>query len=66
MNVLPGTRAGRYYMQYAAPGTQYKSYGDGVFVADSVMGPWARGAPGLVGIRGLDRTRYRTLNPILL
>ena len=33
---------GRYYLQYAAPGTQYKTYGDGVFVANHVLGPYER------------------------
>jgi hypothetical protein len=33
---------GRYYLQFAAPGTQYKTYGDGVFVADHVLGPYTR------------------------
>ncbi len=32
--------AGKYYLQYAAPGTQFHSYADGVFVADSPMGPY--------------------------
>jgi len=31
---------GRYYLQYAAPGTQYKTYGDGVLVADKPLGPF--------------------------
>jgi hypothetical protein len=31
---------GKYYLQYAAPGTQFKSYADGVFVSDSPMGPF--------------------------
>lgn len=31
---------GRYYMQYAAPGTEFNVYGDGVYVADSPMGPY--------------------------
>lgn len=31
---------GIYYMQYAAPGTQFNVYGDGVYVADSPMGPY--------------------------
>lgn len=31
---------GKYYMQYAAPGTQFNVYGDGVYVADSPMGPY--------------------------
>lgn len=32
--------AGRYYLQYAAPGTQFNSYADGVLVSDSPMGPF--------------------------
>ena len=32
---------GRYYLQYAAPGTQYKAYGDGVLVSDKPMGPFS-------------------------
>ncbi len=35
---------GRYYLQYAAPGTQFMSYGDGVLVADSPMGPFRAAA----------------------
>jgi hypothetical protein len=31
---------GKYYWQYAAPGTQFKSYADGVFVSDSPIGPF--------------------------
>jgi Beta-xylosidase len=31
---------GKYYLQYAAPGTEFNVYGDGVYVADSVMGPY--------------------------
>jgi hypothetical protein len=31
---------GRYYLQYAAPGTQWKTYGDGVYVADAPLGPF--------------------------
>jgi hypothetical protein len=31
---------GRYYLQYAGPGTQFKSYADGVLVADNPMGPF--------------------------
>jgi len=33
-------RKGKYYLQYAAPGTQYKSYCDGVYVADKPFGPF--------------------------
>jgi len=31
-------RKGRYYLQYAAPGTHWKSYGDGVYAASSPTG----------------------------
>lgn len=31
---------GKYYLQYAAPGTQYKSYSDGVYVSDKPIGPF--------------------------
>lgn len=31
---------GRYYLQYAAPGTQYRIYGDGNYVGDSPLGPF--------------------------
>lgn len=31
---------GKYYLQYSAPGTQYRSYADGVFVGDSPVGPF--------------------------
>ena len=31
---------GRYYLQYAAPGTEYNTYGDGVYVSDSPLGPF--------------------------
>ncbi len=31
---------GRYYLQYAAPGTEWKSYADGVYVSDSPTGPF--------------------------
>jgi len=30
----------RYYLQYAIPGTQFKSYCDGVYVADKPLGPY--------------------------
>lgn len=32
--------AGKYYLQYAAPGTQFHSYADGVFVGDNPKGPF--------------------------
>lgn len=31
---------GRYYLQYAAPGTQYRIYGDGMYVGDHPLGPF--------------------------
>lgn len=31
---------GKYYLQYAGPGTEYKSYSDGVYVADRPLGPF--------------------------
>ncbi len=31
---------GKYYLQYAGPGTEWKSYADGVYVGDTPMGPF--------------------------
>ncbi|WP_106831807.1 family 43 glycosylhydrolase [Parabacteroides pacaensis] len=31
---------GKYYMQYAAPGTEFNVYADGVYIADSPLGPY--------------------------
>ncbi|AUP78438.1 family 43 glycosylhydrolase [Flavivirga eckloniae] len=31
---------GKYYLQYATPGTQFKIYADGVYVADNPLGPF--------------------------
>ena len=31
---------GRYYLQYAGPGTEWPVYGDGVYVGDSPLGPF--------------------------
>ena len=31
---------GKYYLQYAAPGTEWKSYADGAYVSDSPTGPF--------------------------
>ncbi|MCL1932614.1 MAG: family 43 glycosylhydrolase [Candidatus Azobacteroides sp.] len=31
---------GKYYLQYAAPGTQFRVYGDGVYVGDNPLGPF--------------------------
>jgi len=31
---------GKYYLQYAAPGTQYRIYGDGTYVSDNPLGPY--------------------------
>lgn len=30
----------KYYLQYASPGTEYKTYADGVYTSDSPMGPF--------------------------
>ncbi|WP_232336566.1 family 43 glycosylhydrolase [Mucilaginibacter aquatilis] len=31
---------GKYYMQYAAPGTEFNVYGDGVYVSNKPLGPY--------------------------
>ncbi|MCX2741017.1 family 43 glycosylhydrolase [Pontibacter anaerobius] len=31
---------GKYYLQYAAPGTEFNVYGDGVYIGDSPLGPF--------------------------
>ena len=31
---------GKYYFQYSAPGTQYKSYADGYYISDKPLGPF--------------------------
>ena len=31
---------GKYYLQYAAPGTEYRVYGDGVYIGDNPLGPF--------------------------
>ena len=31
---------GKYYLQYANPGTEFKSYNDGVYVSDAPLGPF--------------------------
>ncbi len=31
---------GKYYLQYATPGTQYNTYADGVYVSDHPLGPY--------------------------
>ena len=31
---------GRYYLQYACPGTQYNTYSDGVYISDNPLGPF--------------------------
>ncbi len=35
---------GRYYLQYATPGTEYNIYADGVYVSESPLGPFAYAA----------------------
>lgn len=31
---------GKYYLQYAVPGTEFKSYADGLYIADKPLGPF--------------------------
>ena len=31
---------GKYYLQYSSPGTEYKSYADGVYLSDQPLGPF--------------------------
>ena len=31
---------GKYYLQYAAPGTEFETYGTGVYVSDNPLGPY--------------------------
>jgi len=31
---------GKYYLQYAGPGTEFKSYADGIYIADKPLGPF--------------------------
>jgi xylan 1,4-beta-xylosidase len=31
---------GKYYLQYAGPGTEFKSYSDGVYMSDDPLGPY--------------------------
>jgi hypothetical protein len=33
--------SGKYYLQYAAPGTQFNVYGDGVYIGDTPLGPFS-------------------------
>lgn len=33
-------RKGKYYLQYAVPGTEFKSYNNGMYVSDNPMGPF--------------------------
>ncbi len=32
---------GKYYLQYATPGTQFKSYADGVYISENPLGPFS-------------------------
>ena len=33
---------GKYYFQYASPGTEFDSYGDGLYISDSPLGPYKK------------------------
>jgi hypothetical protein len=35
---------GKYYLQYASPGTEFKSYNDGVYISDHPLGPYTPAA----------------------
>ncbi len=35
---------GKYYLQYAGPGTEFKSYSDGVYVSEEPLGPFVAAA----------------------
>ena len=37
-------QGGRYYLQYACPGTQFNTYSDGVYVSSSPLGPFTLAA----------------------
>ena len=47
---------GKYYLQYAAPGTEWKSYADGVYVGTSPAGPLSEGRDMVVSLRPVVRT----------
>ena len=32
---------GKYYLQYASPGTQFRTYADGMYMSDNPLGPYA-------------------------
>lgn len=32
---------GKYYLQYAGPGTEYRGYADGVYISDNPLGPFS-------------------------
>ena len=42
---------GRYYLQYAAPGTEYNVYGTGTYVSDEPLGPFEYAAYNPVGYK---------------
>ena len=68
---------GKYYLQYAAPGTQFNCYSDGVYVSESPLGPFRLAEnspysykpggflPGGPFPRGLRRRRGALLQPAL-
>lgn len=60
---------GRYYLQYAAPGTEFSGYADGVYVGDSPLGPfrYQRHNPFSLNLGGYTRgaghgCSFRSLN----
>ena len=57
---------GKYYLQYAAPGTEFRTYADGIYVADSPLGdfvyeessPFSFKPGGFIGGAGHGHTFY--------
>ena len=50
---------GKYYLQYACPGTQYNIYADGVYVGDSPLGPFTLAKIILIPTTGRIHPRRR-------
>ena len=42
---------GRYYLQYATPGTEFFTYGEGLYVADAPLGPYTHYAASPVSVK---------------
>lgn len=42
---------GKYYLQYASPGTEFFSYGEGLYLADAPLGPYTHYAASPVSVK---------------